>query len=105
MVDRDDDLKIGIRTSAITLGRFDVAAVMAFYAAYLIVWAAVGVQLGLGAAYFVGLAVACSLAVWHQTLIRERSREGCFRAFRLNHWLGLAVLAGVVCDAAWRALS
>ncbi len=104
MVDRDDDLKIGMRTSAITLGRFDVAAVMAFYAAYLLVWAAAGVQRGLGAAYFAGIALAAGLAVWHHTLIRDRSREGCFRAFRLNHWLGLAVFAGVVADAAWRAL-
>jgi 4-hydroxybenzoate polyprenyltransferase len=104
MVDRDDDLKIGMRTSAITLCRFDVAAVMAFYAAYLIVWAAVGVQLGLGAAYFAGIVVAAGLAAWHHTLIKDRSREGCFRAFRLNHWLGLAVFAGVVSDAAWRAL-
>jgi 4-hydroxybenzoate polyprenyltransferase len=105
MVDRDDDLKIGMRTSAITLGRFDVAAVMTFYAAYLIVWAVAGVQLRLGAAYFAGVAVAAGMAAWHHTLIKDRSREGCFRAFRLNHWLGLAVFAGVMCDAAWRALS
>ena len=102
MVDRDDDLKIGIRTSAITLGRFDVAAVMAFYAAYLALWAAIGVHLGLGAAYFAGIASAAALAGWHFTLIRDRSRDGCFRAFRLNHWVGLAVFAGVVADALWR---
>ena len=102
MVDRDDDLKIGIRTSAITLGRFDVAAVMAFYAAYLAVWTAIGVHLGLGAAYFAGIATAAALAGWHFTLIRDRSRDGCFRAFRLNHWLGLAVFAGVVADTLWR---
>ena len=102
MVDRDDDLKIGIRTSAITLGRFDVAAVMAFYAAYLALWAAIGVHLGLGAAYFAGIASAAALARWHFTLIRDRSRDGCFRAFRLNHWVGLAVFAGVVADALWR---
>ena len=102
MVDRDDDLKIGIRTSAITLGRFDVAAVMAFYAAYLTVWALVGARLGLGAAYFGGIAVAAGLAGWHFTLIRGRSREGCFRAFRLNHWVGLAVFAGVATDTLLR---
>ena len=102
MVDRDDDLKIGIRTSAITLGRFDVAAVMAFYAAYLALWAAIGVHLGLGAAYFAGIASAAALTGWHFTLIRDRSRDGCFRAFRLNHWVGLAVFAGVVADALWR---
>ena len=98
MVDRDDDLKLGIRTSAITLGRFDVLAVMAFYAAYLGLWAAIGAHLGLGAAYFVGIACAAALAGWHYTLIRDRSRDGCFRAFRLNHWVGLAVFVGVLAD-------
>ena len=96
MVDRDDDLKIGIRTSAITLGRFDLAGVMGFYGAYLAIWAALGAELGLRAPYWAGLAVAAVLAAWHYTLIRSRSREGCFRAFRLNHWLGLAVFTGVV---------
>ena len=98
MVDRDDDLKIGIRTSAITLGRFDVAGVMLGYALYLSIWAALGVQLGLGVVYFAGIAVAAGLAWWHHSLIRERSREGCFRAFRLNHWLGLSVFSGLVLD-------
>ena len=99
MVDRDDDLRIGIRTSAITFGRFDVAAVMASYAAFLAIWAAIGMRLGLGAAYFAGLAVAAAIAAWHGTLIRDRSRDGCFRAFRLNHWLGFAVFVGVVADS------
>jgi len=94
MVDRDDDLKIGIRTSAITLGRFDVAGVMLFYAAYLAIWAALGAQLGLGWPYFAGIAAAAATAAWHFTLIRDRSRDGCFRAFRLNHWLGFVVFAG-----------
>jgi 4-hydroxybenzoate polyprenyltransferase len=96
MVDRDDDLAIGIHTSAITLGRFDVAAVMAFYAVFLGVWAALGASLGLGPWYFCGLLAGAAIAVWHYTLIRDRTREGCFRAFRLNHWLGCAVFAGVV---------
>src|SRR5204863_533588 len=90
MVDRDDDLRIGIKTSAITLGRFDVAAVMVFYAAFLALWAAAGIALGYGWPYFAGLAVAAAIGSWHFTLIRTRSREGCFRAFRLNHWLGFA---------------
>jgi 4-hydroxybenzoate polyprenyltransferase len=102
MVDRDDDLKIGIQTSAITLGRFDVAAVMLCYALFIAVWAALGVRIGLGWAYFAGLATAALIAAWHYTLIRERSREGCFRAFRVNHWLGAAVFAGVALDLAWR---
>src|SRR5258706_2292552 len=96
MVDRDDDLKIGIKTSAITLGRFDVAGVMLFYAMYLAIWAALGAQLAMGWAYFVGIAIAAAIAAWHFTLIRDRSRDGCFRAFRLNHWLGLSVFAGVL---------
>ena len=96
MVDRDDDLKIGIQTSAITLGRFDVAAVMLSYAAYLVIWAALGRQLGLRWPYFVGVAVAAGIAGWHFTLIRERSRDGCFRAFRLNHWVGFVVFVGVL---------
>ena len=102
MVDRDDDLRIGIRTSAITFGRFDVAAVMASYAAFLAIWALLGARIALGAAYFVGLAVAGAIALWHHTLIRDRSRAGCFRAFRLNHWLGFAVFAGVALDALLR---
>ena len=102
MVDRDDDLRIGIKTSAITLGRFDVVAVMAFYAAYLLIWAAVGAGLGLGWPYFAGLLAAAAIAAWHYTLIRTRSREGCFRAFRLNHWLGFAVFAGIVVQFALR---
>jgi len=96
MVDRDDDLKIGIRTSAITLGRFDVVGVMLFYAAYLAIWAALGAWLGLGWPYVAGIAAGAAIAAWHYTLIRDRSRDGCFRAFRLNHWLGFAVFAGTV---------
>ena len=102
MVDRDDDLRIGIQTSAITLGRWDVAAVMGFYAAYLLSWAAIGRSLGLGGVFLIGIAVAAAQAVWHYTLIRDRSRDGCFRAFRENHWLGCAVFAGVALDLALR---
>jgi 4-hydroxybenzoate polyprenyltransferase len=94
MVDRDDDLKIGIKTSAITLGRFDVAGVMLFYGAYLATWGVLGARLGLRWPFFAGLCVAALIASWHFTLIRERTRDGCFRAFRLNHWLGFAVFAG-----------
>ncbi len=98
MVDRDDDLKIGIKTSAITLGRYDVLGVMLFYALYIASWAVLGAQQGLRWPFFVGLAVAAGTAAWHWTLIRTRTRDGCFRAFRLNHWLGFAVFAGVLAD-------
>jgi 4-hydroxybenzoate polyprenyltransferase len=94
MVDRDDDLRIGIKTSAITLGRFDVAAVMAFYAVYLLAWWALCELLGVPTLMVVGLAAAALQAVWHFTLIRGRTREGCFKAFRLNHWVGFAVFLG-----------
>jgi len=96
MVDRDDDLRIGIRTSAITLGRFDVAGVMLFYGLYIAVWAALGAQLQLARPFFAGLGAATLLALWHYTLIRDRTRDGCFRAFRLNHWIGLCAFAGTV---------
>jgi 4-hydroxybenzoate polyprenyltransferase len=102
MVDRDDDVRLGIRTAALTLGRHDVAAVMLFYAVHLLSWALLGRMLGLGAWFMAGIAVAAAQALWHGTLIRGRTREGCFRAFRLNHWLGFAVFAGVVLDLAWR---
>jgi len=103
MVDRDDDLRIGMKTSAITLGRYDVAVVMACYAAYLGSWAALGLWQGLGWVFLLGITAGTAQAVWHFTLIRSRSREGCFKAFRLNHWLGFAVFAGVVADTALRA--
>ena len=96
MVDRDDDLKIGIKTSAITLGRFDVAGVMLFYAAFVVIWAVLGAQLGLRWPCFAGLVAAAAIAGWHYTLIRDRSRDGCFRAFRLNHWVGFVVFVGVL---------
>lgn len=96
MVDRDDDLKIGMKTSAITFGRFDVAAVMASYAIFLGTWCWAGASRGLGALFYIGLAVALAQAAWHWRLIRPRTREGCFKAFRLNHWLGFTVFAGVV---------
>ena len=95
MVDREDDLRIGIHTSAITLGRWDVAAIMGFYAAYLAIWAAVLSTTALSDAWRLGLLGAAAQAAWHFTLIRARSRDGCFKAFRLNHWVGFAVFAGI----------
>ncbi len=95
MVDREDDLRIGIHTSAITLGRWDVAAIMGFYAAYLAIWGAVLSNTTRSDAWMLGLLAAGAQATWHFTLIRDRSRDGCFKAFRLNHWVGFAVFAGV----------
>ncbi len=98
MVDRDDDLKIGIKTSAITFGRFDVAAVMLCYAATLLVLALVGRALGLGAFYHAGLLVAAGIAGYHYRLIRGRDRARCFKAFLHNNWFGAAVFAGIVAE-------
>jgi 4-hydroxybenzoate polyprenyltransferase len=96
MVDRDDDLKIGMKTSAITLGNADVAAVMFCYGAYLVIWGAV--LAGRIPAWVLALAVAAAAAqaLWHFALIRHRTREGCFKAFRLNHWVGFTLFAGIV---------
>jgi 4-hydroxybenzoate polyprenyltransferase len=102
MVDRDDDLKIGMKTSAITLGRRDVPAVALFYAIHLVSWALLGRAAGMGAWFAVGVALACAQAAWHVRLIRERDRDDCFRAFRLNHWLGAALFGGTVLDFALR---
>ncbi|HUN69894.1 MAG TPA: 4-hydroxybenzoate octaprenyltransferase [Burkholderiales bacterium] len=95
MVDRDDDLKVGIHTSAITLGRYDVAAVMASYALMALLLAWVGVSLHLGWGFYAGLTAAAAMMHYHYTLIRERSPEGCFRAFRHNNWVGFAIFAGI----------
>jgi 4-hydroxybenzoate polyprenyltransferase len=103
IVDREDDLRIGIRTSAITFGRFDVAAIALCYAVYLAGMAWVGVTIGLGPLYFAGLVVAAAIAVYHLWLIRGRDRAACFKAFLHNHWLGLAVFAGTALDYAVRA--
>jgi 4-hydroxybenzoate polyprenyltransferase len=103
MVDRDDDLKIGMKTSAITLGRFDVAAVMLSYGLYLLIWTVALASLSglaLNAAYAVGVALAAGQALWHGWLIWHRERAGCFKAFRLNHWLGFTVFTGIAASYA-----
>ena len=105
MVDRDDDLKIGMKTSAITFGRFDVAAVAASYAIYLAIWYFVlftQVIRAQAAILLVAIGVALAQAVWHIMLIRKRQRDDCFKAFRLNHWLGFTVFLGIA--AAYAAL-
>ncbi|NEX61436.1 4-hydroxybenzoate octaprenyltransferase [Noviherbaspirillum galbum] len=100
MVDRDDDLRIGIKTSAITFGRHDVAAVMTCYAASFAITLLVGWQYGLRGWFLAGMAVAAGCAWYHYTLIRERDRMRCFAAFLHNNWLGAAVFAGIALDYA-----
>ncbi|PLZ03290.1 4-hydroxybenzoate octaprenyltransferase [Burkholderia sp. WAC0059] len=95
MVDRDDDVRIGIRTSAITFGRFDVLAIMLCYAATLAIYAGLGVALGFGPLYWLGWVAAAGCAVYHYTLIRGRERMPCFAAFRHNNWLGGVLFVGI----------
>jgi 4-hydroxybenzoate polyprenyltransferase len=98
MVDRDDDIKLGLNTSAITFGRYDVLMVMLCYAVYIAALTWIGREMQLGPWFYAGLCVASLIALWHYFLIRNRDRDRCFRAFLGNHWLGLAVFAGVVAD-------
>jgi 4-hydroxybenzoate polyprenyltransferase len=95
MVDRDDDLKIGMKTSAITMGRYDVVIIALCYAFYLLIWTLAGVLYNKLAIYLIALCIAMLQVIWHIWLIRNREREACFKAFRLNHWLGFTVFAGI----------
>lgn len=104
MVDRDDDLKIGMKTSAITLGRFDVAAVMASYLVYLSIWTWAVVATPQPLVCLVAIGLALAQALWHGKLIRKRERDDCFRAFRINHWLGFTVFVGIVLSYALAGL-
>ena len=98
MVDRADDLKIGIKTSAITFGSFDVAAVMFCYAMTFVLIGWVGHQMHARWAFFTGLGVAAAIAVYHYVLIRNRQPERCFKAFLHNTWIGASIFAGIVID-------
>jgi 4-hydroxybenzoate polyprenyltransferase len=102
MVDRDDDVRIGMKTSAITLGRFDVAAVMGFYAIYWTGWLWVLRDEQLGWPWLLALLAASLQALWHFVLIRGRTRDGCFLAFRQNHWMGATMFAGIAIGLALR---
>jgi 4-hydroxybenzoate polyprenyltransferase len=95
MVDRDDDLKIGMKTSAITMGRYDVVIIALCYVLYLSIWTLAGALYAYSAIYLIALFVAILQVIWHIWLIRHREREACFKAFRLNHWLGFTVFAGI----------
>ena len=96
MVDRDDDLKIGMKTSAITLGDKDVPAIMGFYGVYLLSWAWLLAGPSRSAWFWLIWAMALSQVVWHYFLIRHRCREWCFTAFKQNHWLGFCMFVGVL---------
>lgn len=96
MVDRDDDLAIGMKTSAITLGRLDVPVVMLCYLIYITIWDVTIMQYAQGAPFYIAVTLAFGQVAWHYTLIRTRSRAGCFKAFRLNHWLGFTLFVGIV---------
>ena len=99
MVDRDDDLKIGMKTSAITFGRLDVLAVLASYFLYLFIWLNVllaQLNRAQAAIYLIAIGLSAAQALWHVWLIRKRQRDDCFKAFRLNHWLGFTVFVGIV---------
>jgi 4-hydroxybenzoate polyprenyltransferase len=100
MVDRDDDLRLGMKTSAITLGAWDVPVVMLCYLGFIAIWAVALMKYAQAAIFVVALMVALGQVVWHFTLIRSRTRDGCFKAFRLNHWLGLTVFLGIVASYA-----
>ncbi len=102
MVDRDDDIRIGVRSSAILFGRADVAAVMFCYGAYLALLLVVGSVIQARWPYYLGWGAALACVLYHYALIRTRTREDCFRAFRHNQWVGLAVFAGVAADYALR---
>ncbi len=102
MVDRDDDLRVGIKSSAIFFGRADVAVTMACYGAYLSLLLLLGNAIGARWPFYLGCGIAFGFALYHYVLIRERTREGCFRAFRHNNWVGFAVFAGTALDYALR---
>ena len=98
MVDRPDDLKIGIYSSAITFGRLEVVAIMTFYGVMLALLAYVGSLIGLGMPYFIGLIVALGIAIYHFSLIRNRQPANCFKAFLHNNWLGAVVFMGIAAN-------
>ncbi len=98
MVDRADDIKIGIKTSALTFGKYDVPAVMICYAAFLAIMIYAGKFYQRGGFYFAGIAVAALMALYHYHLIKQREPAQCFKAFLHNNWLGASVFAGVALD-------
>ncbi len=106
MVDRDDDLQVGIKSTAILFGAADRFMVGLLQASALLTFSLLGTQLELGGFYQLGLAAAAALFVYQQYLMRDRSRAGCFEAFRNNVWVGFALFSGVVLQTTlWPALA
>lgn len=98
MVDRPDDLKIGIRTSAITFGRYDVLAIMCSYCMAFALILMVGLRAGLGVIFLASLLVACGFAGYHYVLIRNREGKDCMKAFSQNNWVGMIIFSGIALD-------
>ncbi len=98
MVDREDDLKVGVKSTAILFGRHDRAMVLLFHIMTIALLAWVGALAGLGLGYYAGLTTALGFALYQQRLMRHRDRDGCFRAFLNNNWFGAAVFAGLAFD-------
>jgi 4-hydroxybenzoate polyprenyltransferase len=102
MVDRDDDLKIGMKTSAITMGRYDVVIIALCYVIYLVIWSVARILYNYSAIYLIALCIAIMQVIWHIWLIRNRERNACFLAFRKNHWLGFTIFAGIALSLAFK---
>lgn len=98
IVDKPDDLKIGIKTSAITMGRFDVMGVMLCHSMFIVIMLTIGQLQAMGMAYYAGLMIAVGLIIYQYTLIRNRDRTLCFKAFLHNNWVGMVVFAGIALD-------
>lgn len=96
LVDKPDDLKLNIKTAAITLGRFDVAGIMLCYAICLLLWACVALLLGFKGVFWLAWLVASGIVAYHFVLIRHRDRANCFKAFLHNNWIGATLFAGLV---------
>ena len=98
MVDRDDDIHLGIHSSALWFGKYDIAAVMACYTLTLILLAVAGQMSNMGITYYLGLLAAAGIAAHHYRLIKNRQRDECFKAFLHNNWIGAAIFAGIALD-------
>lgn len=102
MVDRDDDLRMGAKSTAILFGDVDLVALGVLYALFFTALVLVGTHAGLGLSYWLALGLAALLVAWEFVIARGRGRDACFRAFVHNHWVGAVVFAGIAADLALR---